>query len=164
MTDRQRPLYIGIARVSTQRQAQEGKSLDSQDEKLHSWAAYRDVDLEVVQAPARTGKRVSKELKQVLARLTNGEADGLVAARPDRVARRVIDTVSIMAQADREGWNLVILQPELDLKRWTDRAMLHVFAAFAEYESRLNGDRVKDVLRQAQDNGSRIGRPAKTSP
>lgn len=157
---RERPLYIGVARVSTRRQADEGHSLDTQDEQLYAEAERRGVDLDVVVAPARTGKKMSRELRGVLARLANHEADGLIAAKVDRVARRVLDTVAIMERARREGWNLVILQPDLDLSRWQDRAMLHMLATFAEVESELNGERVRDNLATARDRGSRIGRPS----
>lgn len=164
MTNSSRPLYLGVARVSTDGQAQHGHSLDAQDAQIQDEAERRSVDLAVVSIPARSGKALSPELREVLARLARGEASGLIVAKFDRLSRSVAVASDIIAAAQAQGWNLVIADLGIDLSTWQGRAMAHMLATFAEVERELMSDRTKAGMEAARSKGKVIGRPRLVSP
>lgn len=155
-----RPLYLGVARVSTDDQVENGHSLDAQDGRLREEAERRGANIELVPIPARSGKKMSPELRQVLDRLARGEADGLMVAKLDRLSRSVAVTSDVIAAAQQQGWNIVIADLGIDLSTWQGRSMAHMLATFAEVERELMSDRTKEGLRIAKAKGKHLGRPA----
>jgi DNA invertase Pin-like site-specific DNA recombinase len=154
-----RSLYLGIARVSTEEQAEHGHSLDAQDARLTEEADRRGVDLELIPVPGRSGKAMSPELRAALDRLARGEAAGLMVTKLDRLTRRVSIASDIIAAAQAQGWNLVVADLGIDLSTWQGRAMAHMLATFAEVERELISERTRDGLAVARSQGKRIGRP-----
>jgi hypothetical protein len=86
-----RPLRVlGYVRVSTIEQAESGLGIAAQEAAIRSECDRRGWDLmEVVADEGESGKSLDRPgLQFVLTRIANGEADGLVAAKLDRIARR----------------------------------------------------------------------------
>lgn len=159
-----RPRYLGLARVSTEEQAETGHSLDAQDARLTEEAERRGWDLELIPVPGRSGKAMSPELRTALDRLARGEAAGLMVTKMDRLTRRVSIASDIIAAAQAQGWNLVIADLGIDLSTWQGRAMAHMLATFAEVERELISERTKEGLAAARAKGTKIGRPPLVDP
>jgi DNA invertase Pin-like site-specific DNA recombinase len=107
----------------------------------------------------RSGKRADNRpaLTDALDLLTAGDADVLVVAKLDRLARSTVDLGRLMLRADRDGWDLVILDLDVDTSTPSGRLMLRVVGAVAEYESDLISDRAKMTHRQRKERGLRAG-------
>jgi DNA invertase Pin-like site-specific DNA recombinase len=151
---------ITYGRVSTGRQARDGLSLGDQEDRLADVVAergWRHVDHAT--DPGLSGKKMANRpgLLAALDRLDRGEADVLVAAKVDRVARSTADFAKLLDRAERRGWKLVVLDVDVDTTTAAGRLVVDVVAAAAQFESRRIGERVKGVhaLRKAQ--GKRAG-------
>jgi DNA invertase Pin-like site-specific DNA recombinase len=154
-----RPRYLGVARVSTDDQADNGHSLDAQDARLSEEADRRGWDVEIIRAPGRSGGKMSPELRGALDRLASGEAAGLMVAKLDRLTRSVSMADDIIKAAERQGWNLVVVDLGVDLSTPQGRMMARLVATFAEYERDLISQRTKEGLAAARAKGALIGRP-----
>jgi Resolvase, N terminal domain len=68
-------------------------------------------------------------------------------AKLDRLSRSLLDFASLMEDARREGWALVILDLGIDTTTPSGEMIANVMATFAQFERRLIGQRTKDALR-----------------
>jgi hypothetical protein len=90
-------------------------------------------------------------------------ADVLMASRLDRVSRSVLDLHTLLAQAQREGWCMALLDCGLDTTSPQGEAMVGVSAVFSQLERRLISQRTAAALAVKKANGVRLGRP-RTAP
>lgn len=153
---------ITYARVSTNAQAESGLSLDRQARDTASHVALKGWEhLEHLVDEGRSGRRTTGRdgLKAALSMLAAGDADVLVVSKLDRLARSVIDFARIMQTADHQGWDIVLLDLDVDTTTAAGRLMVRIFAACAEFESERIGDRVRDAHAERKARGVRHGRP-----
>lgn len=157
---RPRKLALAYVRVSTQEQANEGASLDAQRNALTAEAERRGWDLELVADEGLSAKNLDRPgLTGALDRLDHGDADALLSVRLDRVSRSVVDFAGILARANRRGWQVVLLSPDLDTADPAGKFTAHVLAAAAEYERDLIGVRTREGMDQRRAQGVHVGRP-----
>jgi len=152
---------ITYARVSTGKQAESGISLNDQAERMTAAVERRGWTLTAEYVDAGRSGRTDKarpELDAALAALAAGDADALVVAKLDRLARSTIALSRIMAASQAEGWSLVILDPELDTSTAAGRLTATVLMAVAEYESELISKRVTMTHKHRKAAGKRAGR------
>jgi hypothetical protein len=90
-----------------------------------------------------SGKFVNPGLRTALDLLASGQADALVAAKMDRVARSAKHANDIIELSQEQGWALVVLDMGLDMTTRAGRAMAQMLAVFAEFERGLTSDRTK---------------------
>jgi DNA invertase Pin-like site-specific DNA recombinase len=105
MVDMSHRHAIAYTRVSTGRQADSGLSLDDQLDRCTAAVAARGWTLAAhITDAGASGRRAENRPGLVEARrmLAAGEADALVVAKMDRLARSVIDTARILEDARRE--------------------------------------------------------------
>lgn len=156
---------ITYGRVSTGRQAESGLSLDRQRKDTAAHVERKGWDLVAhITDEGCSGRRADNRdgLSEALAMLAAGDADVLVVAKLDRLARSVIDFARIMQTADAQGWDIVLLDLDVDTTSAAGRLMVRIFAACAEFESDRIGDRVRDAHAERQSRGVRHGRPELT--
>ena len=147
-------------RVSTGKQAESGLSLTDQIEQATAAIDAREWDL--VEHCADEGVSASKAtrrpgLDRALALLADGTADVLVVAKQDRLARRLVSLGQIMATADKQGWDLVILDRQVDTSTPAGRLMLNIMGSVAQFEAELIGERAAMTHRQRKAQGKRAG-------
>lgn len=151
---------ITYGRVSTGRQAASGISLDDQAEKLADLVSARGwVHVAHLTDPGLSGRKMTnrKGLQEALARLDQGEADVLIAAKIDRVSRSTLDFAKLLDQAERKGWKLVVLDADVDTTTAAGRLLVDVVSAAASFESRRIGERQKAVHAVRRSQGMRAG-------
>lgn len=139
--------WVGLTRVSTKGQADEGGSLDDQRERIEKFVAQRGDTLVEVFADAgvpgtleRFGQRVA--LAEALQMLNRGEADGVVVPRLDRLGRELALQEIVMHEIRKLGCTLASCDPGEqdiidndgdDLRRMSRQ----ILAVFADYERRM---------------------------
>ncbi len=151
---------ITYARVSTGKQAESGLSLDDQAERMGREISRRGWELVEAHTDAGRSGRTGKSrpaLEAALDALAAGEADALVVAKLDRLARSTIALSRIMQTSQEQGWALVILDPDLDTSTAAGRLTATVLGAVAEYESELIADRARMTHRRRKAAGHRAG-------
>jgi DNA invertase Pin-like site-specific DNA recombinase len=103
-------------------------------------------------------------MESALAALRSGDADTLIVAKLDRLSRSVFDFAGLIREAQKSGWNIVVLDLGLDLATAQGRFTAHVLSAMAELERELIGQRTKEALAVKRAQGVRLGRPSMTRP
>jgi DNA invertase Pin-like site-specific DNA recombinase len=151
---------ITYARVSTGKQAESGLSMDDQAERMGRELERRGWEHVEAHTDAGRSGRTGKSrpaLEAALDALAAGEADALVVAKLDRLARSTIALSRIMQTSQDQGWALVILDPDLDTSTAAGRLTATVLGAVAEYESELIADRARMTHRRRKAAGRRAG-------
>lgn len=149
---------IGYSRVSTTEERQ-GAGLTGQRRAIERYARDRGWSVELASDEA-SGSTVEARpaLQQALRRLSAHEADALIVSKLDRLSRSLVDFADILRRAEREGWVLVVLDPELDMSKPEGRAMAGMLAVFAEFERSMIRQRIKSALQVKRSQGVKLGR------
>jgi DNA invertase Pin-like site-specific DNA recombinase len=153
--------YLGYLRVSTEEQAREGVSLQAQRALIQVAAAARGwTRVDYIEDAGRSGKDTNRPgLELALDLLTAGQAAGLIVSSMDRLSRSLLDFITIMAEAQKQGWALVALDCPVDPTTPTGEAMASMRAVFAQWERRVISQRIREALAVKKANGVRLGRP-----
>lgn len=141
------------ARVSTNRQAATGHSLDSQTALLVKKAESQGYQVELVLENGSGRKANRPKLNEALERLNKKQAHALFVLDIDRLARSTIHALEIAEQAKRKGWRLVINSLDIDTETNSGKMMLSMLATFAEFESGIISDRVKRQHQARRERG-----------
>ena len=154
-------LYI---RVSTQLQAEEGYSLEAQQERLHAHCTAQGwtVAAQHVYVDAGvSGKSTDRPAFQAMLQAAQqGQVQRIVAMKLDRIARNVREFLATVDQLKAWGCDLVLVKESFDTSTPHGRFALTMFAAMAELEASTITERVMTGKQQKASkggyNGSRI--------
>ncbi len=108
---------IGYCRVSTEDQAGNGVSLDAQRHRIEAYCTAHGLVLARVEQDAGiSAKRTTNRpgLQRALSALRDGDADGLVVVKLDRLSRTTSDILDLVARAEKEKWALHSIEERLD--------------------------------------------------
>lgn len=152
---------VAYLRVSTEGQGDSGLGLAAQRSAIEEAAVQRGWNVVEWISDTASGKSLNREgIKRALVRLENGGPKVLVAAKLDRISRSAIDFLELVRRAERNGWALIMLDPNVDMTEPTGRFTAGVLAQVAELERELISKRTKDALAGAKARGQRLGRPS----
>lgn len=138
---------IGYIRVSTEKQADEGVSLDAQRGKIEAWCKANDYELAGVYVDAGiSGKSIDKrpDLQKALASMKRGMA--LVVYSLSRLARSTKDTITIAEQLEKAGADLVSISERIDTTGAAGKMMFRMMAVLAEFERDVISERTTAAL------------------
>jgi len=131
-------LYI---RVSTTKQAKEGKSLKAQEMELRAVAKRIGASRAIFLIDAgKSGMDFSgRKLGIILALAAAGKIDKLIVSEIDRVGRKSLKLLGFLLQL--RGYGVLIVTPtgELDLEKLADLVMTTIKAFGAEEQNELRG-------------------------
>lgn len=140
---------VAYLRVSTDKQAEGGISLDAQRAKVEAYAALYDLELVAVDVDAGvSAKSLDRPaLDTALGRLRPGEADALLVVKLDRLTRSVRDLGELVdAYFARERWALLSVSEQIDTRSAAGRLVLNVLASVAQWEREATGERTAAAL------------------
>ncbi len=152
---------VGYVRVSTERQADEGVSLDAQRAKLRAHCAALDLELVAIESDegvsAKTLDRPA--LQRALVTLRDHRADALLVPKLDRLTRRVVDLGHLIETYFAEGrWALVSVADQIDTRTAAGRMTLFILMTVAQWEREAIGERTADALAHLKAEGVPLGR------
>lgn len=152
---------VGYIRVSTDKQAEEGVSLDAQREKLDAYAGLYDIELVAVLADDRgaSAKTLDRPaLQKALGMLETGEADAILVSKLDRLTRSVADIGRLVETYFQDGrWSLLSVSEQIDTRTAGGRLVLNVLASVSQWEREAIGERTSTAMRFKQRRGEYIG-------
>jgi DNA invertase Pin-like site-specific DNA recombinase len=154
--DRQAVIYI---RVSTERQAQEGVSMESQEAKCRAWCDALGYQVVGTFTDAGiSGKRMDKRpgLLDALDTACHVKA-ALVVYSLSRLARSTRDALAISERLDKAGADLVSLTEKLDTTTAAGKMLFRILAVLSEFERDLASERTKAALSHKRATGYKTG-------
>lgn len=156
---------LAYLRVSTNEQGVSGLGLADQLATVEAEVGRRGWAPACVVTEVASAKRGSRrpELEAVLDALDRGDADVLVVTKIDRLSRSNLDFFAIRDRAERKGWELVVIDSNVDTTTASGRLMLNMQAVFAEHERDMISERTKAALAAKKAQGYRLGRPVTLS-
>ena len=147
---------IGYIRVSTEKQANEGVSLEAQEARIVSWCKANDYELVKVYVDAGiSGKRMDTrpELQKALIAIKRGMA--LVSYSLSRVSRSSQDLITLGNKLRKKSVDLVSLSENMDTTTASGRAMFGMLAVMAELERELIAERTSSALQHKKATGQK---------
>jgi len=147
---------IGYIRVSTEKQANEGVSLEAQEAKIVTWCKANGYELVKVYVDAGiSGKRMDtrKELLAALASLKKGMA--LVSYSLSRLARSTKDALAIGEAVAKKKADMVSLTEQIDTTTAAGKMMFQMLSVLAEFERNLVAERTTNALQHKKRSGQK---------
>jgi len=156
-----RPRVVAYLRVSTEKQAAEGVSLAAQRAKVEAYASLYELDLVAVLedagASAKTLDRPA--LREALALLDTGAAEGLLVAKLDRLTRSVRDLGELLDSrfGRPNGPALLSVADQIDTRSAAGRLVLNVLASVSQWERKAIGERTAAAMQHKKAQGELVG-------
>ena len=151
---------IAYLRVSTDKQADKGISLEAQEEKAKAYAGLYDLDLiETVIDAGESAKTLDRPgLQRALAMLKAGKADALLVIKLDRLTRSVADLGKLIEKYFAPGKSgLLSVSEQIDTRSASGRLVLNILASVSQWEREIIAERTSDAMRHKQSQGEYIG-------
>jgi len=150
---------IGYARVSTDKQADRGVSLDAQTAKVQAMATVQDAELiDVIVDAGESAKSLNRPgMARLLELVDAGAVDAVIIAKLDRLTRSVKDLAELLERFNRRGVSLVSVAESLDTGTAAGRLVLNVMTAVSQWEREAIGERTRDAMQHKRAKGERVG-------
>jgi len=150
---------IAYTRVSTDMQADNGDSLDVQRSKVEAYCDLHDHDLVDVYTDAgASAKNMDRPgLRSALDALEDGEADGLVIYKLDRLTRSTADLGRLLEWFEDSEVALQSVAESLDTSTAAGRMVVRMLGVVAEWERETIGERTSEAMQAKRDQGGYIG-------
>jgi site-specific DNA recombinase len=145
-------LYI---RVSTDRQAKEGDSLEEQESELKKFCDYRNFQIHKIYIEkGKSGGNTNRpEYKRLVKDIEAGKIDAVVVKKLDRLSRSLLDFEQLMVMMQNNNVEFISLRENFDTTMAMGKAMLRVALVFAQLEREQTAERIKDVFAYRAEQG-----------
>ena len=149
---------MGYVRVSTERQASEGISLEAQEARIRSWADAQGLQLAAVHVDAGLsgGRADNRPALQEALRDVCRRRGVLVAYSLSRLARSTRDALGIAERLDKAGADLASLTEEINTTSAAGKMIFRLLAVLAEFERDLISERTTSAMAHLRSQGRRI--------
>lgn len=144
---------IGYVRVSTQKQVNEGLSIEAQISRIEAWAQFNEYELiHVFVDEGISGKNVNNrpKLAEALSLLEKDMA--FVFYSLSRVSRNVIDTIAIGEQIRKASADMVSLSEKIDTTGAAGRMIFNLLAVLNQFERDQISERTKMAMSYRKEN------------
>ena len=150
---------IGYVRVSTDKQAERGISIEAQAEKIRAMALVQSADLgEIIVESGESARSLNRPgMGRLLTLVDAGKVRAVIVAKLDRLTRSVKDLCELLERFERRGVALVSVAESLDTGSAAGRLVLNIMAAVSQWEREAIGERTRDALRHKRSQGERVG-------
>jgi site-specific DNA recombinase len=145
---------IGYCRVSTEKQADRGVSLDAQVSKIQAMAVVQGSEVaEIITDAGESAKSLLRPgMGRLLAMVDGGQVQTVIIAKLDRLTRSVKDLGEILERFQRRNVSLVSVAESLDTGSAAGRLVLNVMASVSQWEREAIGERTASALQYKKAN------------
>ena len=149
---------IAYLRVSTDKQADHGVSLEAQEAKVRAYASLYDLDLvDVVIDAGASAKTLDRPgLARVLDAVKRGTVDAVVVVKLDRLTRNVADLGHLVERYFQKA-ALLSVSEQIDTRTAAGRLVLNVLASVAQWEREAIGERTSVAMKHKAAKGELVG-------
>jgi DNA invertase Pin-like site-specific DNA recombinase len=148
---------IAYIRVSTDKQADKGHSLEAQQEKIEAYAKLYDLELIDTVVEAESAKNLNREgLRGALELLKTGKAEALIVVKLDRLTRSVADLGHLVETYFNKA-ALLSVSEQIDTRSASGRLVLNVLASVSQWEREAIGERTSAAMQSMKANNLYTG-------
>lgn len=139
---------VGYARVSLEKQADLGISLDMQRSKIESYAALYDLELvEMFVDAGASAKTLDRPgLQAALNALDSGRADALLVMKLDRLTRSVRDLGDLVDRFSNGRFALLSMAENIDTRSASGRLVLNILGSVSQWEAESTRERTSAAM------------------
>ena len=150
---------IGYVRVSTDKQADHGVSLEAQETKIRAMATVQGAELvELIVDGGESAKNLNRPgMERLLSLVNEGKVQTVIIAKLDRLTRSVRDLAELLERFQRRGVSLVSVAESLDTGSAAGRLVINIMTAVSQWEREAIGERTRDAMQHKRSNGQRVG-------
>lgn len=151
---------VAYVRVSLDKQAEGGGSLEAQREKLDLFARLHELEIvEVCVDAGASAKTLDRPgLDRVRTLLRSGRVGGLLVAKLDRLTRSVRDLDTLVSEHFATGGSaLISIGENVDTRSAAGRLVLNVLTSVAQWEREAIAERTSTVMRSMRARGEYTG-------
>lgn len=157
---------VGYVRVSTDRQADSGLSLEAQHVKIKALADLHDFCLvQIIEDAGASGKSLDRPGMRVLLDLIDkAKVDVVIISKLDRITRstadltRLIERLRDARRADGgEGVDFISASEHLDTSTASGRLVINILGTVAMWEREVISERVTEALARKKARGEAAG-------
>lgn len=150
---------IGYVRVSTDKQADRGVSLEAQVGKVRAMATVHGAELiDVVVDAGESAKNLERPgMESVLSMVRSRTVDIVIVAKLDRLTRSVKDLAVLLELFQRRDVALISVAESLDTGSASGRLVLNIMVSVSQWEREAIGERTRDAMRHKRANLQFIG-------
>lgn len=152
---------VAYVRVSTEKQADRGVSLEAQQAKIRAYAELYGLELvDVIVDAGVSAKSLGRPgLSRALGMLQAGDASALLVVKLDRLTRSVRDLGTLVEDyfASPEGPALLSVSEQIDTRTAAGRLVLNVLGAVSQWEREAIGERTSAAMQHMARQGEYTG-------
>ncbi len=145
-------LYV---RVSTIGQAEEGESLDEQEQRLKAFCEYKGwKNYNVYREEGRSAKDTNRPaLQRLLSDIEKGLINTVIVKKIDRLSRSILDFEQMFKFFEERGVDLISLNENFDTSTAIGRSVIRIILVFAQLEREQTAERTIDIMRYRAKKG-----------
>ena len=152
------PLTVGYVRVSTDKQADSGLSLEAQEARIRGQAIASGWGLSEVIVDAVSAKSLRRPgVERLLRMIDAGEIDRVIIAKLDRITRSVVDLGDLLERFESRGVELVSIGELLQTKTAAGRLQLNILMCVSQWEREAISERTREALMAKRARGEKLG-------
>ena len=152
---------IGYVRVSTDRQAEEGISIEMQIHKIEQYCELYNYQLvEIISDAGYSAKSTNRPgLKNLLQIINSDQADALIVYKLDRLTRCLADWSDLISKYFNEKSNKTLLSvcDQIDTSTASGRLCLNMMMTVYQWEREAIAERTKSALAHKRKKGEPLG-------
>jgi site-specific DNA recombinase len=150
---------IGYVRVSTDKQADHGVSLEAQEAKIRAMAVVQGAEIvELIVDGGESAKNLNRPgMERLLALVDQGKVQTVIIAKLDRLTRSVKDLAELLERFQKRGVFLVSVAESLDTGSAAGRLVINIMTAVSQWEREAIGERTWDAMSHKKSNCQRVG-------
>jgi len=150
---------IGYIRVSTDKQADHGVSLEAQEAKIRAMAVVQGAEIiELIVDGGESAKDLNRPgMEKLLKLVDERKVDTVLIAKLDRLTRSVKDLAELLERFQKRGVSLVSVAESLDTGSAAGRLVINFMTAVSQWEREAIGERTRDAMQHKRANGQCVG-------
>ena len=149
---------VAYVRVSTEKQAEEGFSLEVQAQKIDQCVALHDLHLVGTIVEVDSGKSLNrKELKKALELLESGKANVLLVVHLDRLTRSRNDLEKLIREYFSDRYILMSIYDFINTGTANGRMFLNMLVTCYQWSREMTSERTSEVMLFKKSRGEYTG-------
>ena len=152
---------FGYTRVSTGMQANDGDSLDTQEQKIKDYCKSKNLELISIHreegVSGAKDPRARPQLSSILSKLDAKLGEGLVCTKIDRLSRSTKDFLILIDEFKKKKIKFYCITPEIDAESTMGQFTMNLLSIISQLERSMTSDRVKEVFAYKKSKNELIG-------